>query len=104
LKLPGLEKVLETFKSEKKIKGNDTEKKNQLEDTDSGSWIAEGIIVKIKDKNLPKYYDKKAKIIKVVSEFVAQIEVLDNNAKMEIDQEFLETVIPVEKIMNVVIF
>lgn len=95
--MSGLETVLELARNQKKIKGNGTSDANEIADPENPSWIAEGIVVKIKDKELEKYYNKKAKILKVVSDYVAEVETLDSKAKMEIDQEFLETIIPVKK-------
>jgi ligand-binding sensor domain-containing protein len=89
-----IERVLQDHKIEKKIKGEDEVIKIPQEEEEP-SWIAEGIIVKIKDKEQSKFFDKKAKIVKVLSDYVAEIQVLDSNAKLDIDQQFLETVIPV---------
>ena len=76
----------------KTISADSTTKDNELEEE---SWICEGVIVKIKDEQLQKYYNKKAKIIKLVSPYMAEVSMLENNSKLVIDQAFLETVIPV---------
>ena len=59
-------------------------------------WVYPNLIVRIKDKDLKngEFFNKKAKIIHIIDEFVAEIEVIDNNAKMKIDQLLLEPVIP----------
>jgi len=59
-------------------------------------WVHPNLIVRIKDKELKngEYFNKKAKIIQIIDEFVAELEVLDNKAKIKIDQLLLEAVIP----------
>jgi hypothetical protein len=92
-----IERILESHRVEKKMKGESGPLKASGEGEDEPSWIAEGIVVKIKDKELPKFYDQKGKIVKVLSDYVAEVQVLDSNTKIDIDQQFLETVIPVNK-------
>jgi len=94
--------VLESAKTSKKLKPDpfnlqtqDDKNDNKEEEAEDFSWITENIIVKIKDESLPNYYNQKAKIIKVVEPFLAELEVLNNKTKLQIDQDLLETVIPV---------
>lgn len=97
-----MEKVLDKAKSTKKVKTDEVsapvQQKAEEEDAEAGSWIVEGIIVKIKDKGLDKYYNQKGKILEVVEPFIAQVEMLNTKAKLQIDQDLLETVIPVKNI------
>jgi len=58
------------------------------------SWISENVIVKIKDEALKKYFNQKAKIVRVVEPFLAEVEILNTTTKLQIDQDLLETVIP----------
>ena len=106
LKVSELEKVLEKAKAEKKMKlETTTANKNgkgdvkppvqQEEEEEDFSWVTENIIVKIKDEALKKYFNQKGKIIRVVEPFLAEVEVLNTTTKLQIDQDFLETVIPV---------
>ena len=110
-----MDRLLEVIKIDKSMKNLKTEsngeKKKELNKTTSAdstakdneleeeSWICEGIIVKIKDEQLQKYYNKKAKIIKLVSPYMAEVSILENNSKLVIDQAFLETVIPVRNLI-----
>ena len=94
--------MLESAKTSKKLKPDpfnlqtqDDKNDNKEEEAEDFSWITENIIVKIKDESLPNYYNQKAKIIKVVEPFLAELEVLNNKTKLQIDQDLLETVIPV---------
>ena len=68
------------------------EKKNRKD-----YWITPGIVVKIINKDLGdgKFYKKKALIKSLVDRYVAKVKVLDTGHLIEIDQEQLETVIPV---------
>jgi len=98
--------VLESAKVSKKVKPDpfsvepqDNQKQNE-EDEEEYSWIAENIIVKIKDESLPKYFNQKAKVIRVVEPFLAELEVLNNKTKLQMDQQLLETVIPVRFFIN----
>ena len=74
-------------------------KNGDNEEPEDHSWIVEGIVVKIKDSNLTKYFNQKGKIIKVVEPFIAEVEMNSNKAKLQIDQDLLETVIPVRKLL-----
>lgn len=94
--------MLESAKTSKKLKPDPFNLQTQVDKNDNKeqeaedfSWITENIIVKIKDESLPNYYNQKAKIIKVVEPFLAELEVLNNKTKLQIDQDLLETVIPV---------
>eukprot|EP01080_Neovahlkampfia_damariscottae_P002116 gene2116-1983_t len=58
-------------------------------------WLHEGIIVKIMSKiESKKYYKKKGKVLKVIDNYVGEIEMSDSKDVLRIDQSDLETVIP----------
>jgi DNA/RNA-binding protein KIN17 len=67
-------------------------KRNSDKFNSAEPWIAEGLIVKIKDNELNQLYDKKGKIIKLINEYFAEVEV--DNLIIKIDQEFLKPIIP----------
>ena len=90
-----MERVLENAKQTKKLKTEETKAPENNEDDQDFSWVSEDIIVKIKDESLKKYHNQKGKIIRVVEPFIAEVEMLNGGSKLQIDQEFLETVIPV---------
>ncbi len=70
------------------------------------AWLLPNLYVKIKDKNLEegKVFGKKAKILNIVDNYVAEVGLLENNDVYKIDQKYLETVIPVETKKNISIF
>ncbi|CAH0403811.1 unnamed protein product [Chilo suppressalis] len=58
-------------------------------------WLCEDIIVKIVTKSLgDKFYKKKGTIEKVIDKYGAQVKLIDENVKLKLDQNHLETVIP----------
>ncbi|RVE44515.1 hypothetical protein evm_010844 [Chilo suppressalis] len=60
-----------------------------------GYWLCEDIIVKIVTKSLgDKFYKKKGTIEKVIDKYGAQVKLIDENVKLKLDQNHLETVIP----------
>jgi len=73
------------------------EVKPAVEEEEDFSWVTENIIVKIKDEALKKYFNQKGKIVRVVEPFLAEVEVLNTTTKLQIDQDLLETVIPVRR-------
>lgn len=90
------------------IKKEDTRKRSALDDimkmeeikkekiNRKDYWLAEGIVVKIITKSLgDKFYKQKGVILEVIDKYVGKIKLLDSNEKVKIDQEHLETVIPV---------
>lgn len=60
------------------------------------AWIAEGIIVKITSKEVGNgaFYKSKGKIVKVIADYGARVELIDSDTLLELDQDDLETVIP----------
>ncbi|XP_041968452.1 DNA/RNA-binding protein KIN17 [Aricia agestis] len=58
-------------------------------------WLTEGIIVKIVTKSLgDKYYKRKATIERVIDKYGAHVKLTDENVKLKLDQNHVETVIP----------
>ena len=59
-------------------------------------WIEKNYIVRIKDKELKngEYFNKKAMILHLINEYLAEIELLENKNKIRIDQQMLEPIIP----------
>ncbi|CAH4035967.1 unnamed protein product [Pieris brassicae] len=58
-------------------------------------WLTEGIIVKIVTKSLgDKFYKRKATVENVFDKYGAQVKLIDENVKLKLDQNHVETVIP----------
>lgn len=66
-------------------------------------WLCEGIVVKLITKSLgDKYYKEKGVVVEVMDKYRGKIKLLENGAKVKIDQTHVETVIPaVGKILRV---
>ena len=59
------------------------------------AWLKEGIMVKILAKSLgDRYYKKKGRVVDVTDDFAALVQLKDVGAKVRVDQDDLETVIP----------
>jgi len=87
-RIVALEEIMEAEIKQKRLKEqNDPEMVN--------AWIRPNIIVKIITKSLgDKYYKKKGRIVEVIEDFAATVVLTDSGAKLKLDQEHLETVIP----------
>jgi len=58
-------------------------------------WLRTGIVVKIITKSLgDKYYKKKGNVVEVIDDFACVVALSESGAKVKLDQEHLETVIP----------
>jgi len=59
-------------------------------------WIHPGIVVKVMNKHVGdgKYYQQKGAIEEVIDRYVAVVKMIDAPAKLKLDQQDLETVIP----------
>ncbi|CAG4981474.1 unnamed protein product [Colias eurytheme] len=58
-------------------------------------WLTEGIIVKIITKSLgDKFYKRKAVVERVIDKYGAHVKLTDDNVKLKLDQNHVETVIP----------
>eukprot|EP00164_Ancoracysta_twista_P007829 GFYU01011194.1.p1 GENE.GFYU01011194.1~~GFYU01011194.1.p1 ORF type:complete len:428 (-),score=140.75 GFYU01011194.1:154-1437(-) len=60
-------------------------------------WLMEGIVVKIMNKKLKdgKYYKQKGYVRKVIDKYVGEVKLLEGSSVIKLDQDDLETVIPV---------
>jgi hypothetical protein len=60
------------------------------------NWLAEGIVVKIMDKELGdgRFYKAKAHVRSLLSAFVAEVKLIESSHVIKIDQRDLETVLP----------
>merc|ERR1712025_1445286 len=87
-RIVALEEIMEEEKKQKRRKEkNDPQMVN--------AWITPNIIVKIITKSLgDKYYKKKGRIMEVIEDFAAVVVLSESGAKLKLDQEHLETVIP----------
>jgi len=87
-RIVALEEIMEEEKKQKRWKEkNDPDMVN--------AWITPNIIVKIITKSLgDKYYKKKGRIMEVIEDFAAVVVLNESGAKLKLDQEHLETVIP----------
>jgi len=106
-KKPNLERVIKTRKQEdrkrriialEEIMAEELKQKRLKEKNDPqmvNAWIRTNIIVKIITKSLgDKYYKKKGRIVEVIDDFAAVVVMNESGAKLKLDQEHLETVIP----------
>eukprot|EP00884_Botryococcus_braunii_P011436 jgi/Botrbrau1/20293/Bobra.31_1s0071.1 len=61
-------------------------------------WLHLDLVVKVLSPELKEqgYYKKKGKVIKLVSKYLAQIQMLDSGDILQVDQAQLETVLPSE--------
>lgn len=108
--LQSLKKELEEskFKKRKFEMEREQQKKKQEEDADpkkvitKTKWLRKGIIVKIMNKKLGKYHKKKG-VVKDILGYGCRLQMLKSNAKIEIDQVFVETVIPANERMVMIL-
>jgi DNA/RNA-binding protein KIN17 len=67
-------------------------------------WLCEGLVVKVMSRNLADYYKQKGVVLRVISKYVGEIEMLESKHILKVDQDELETVLPLEggvvKIVN----
>merc|ERR1712196_373982 len=69
--------------------------KDEPADAEDAPWAVPGIVVKVMHKDLAqgKYYKKKGKVI-ATEEYTVALVMDDDGAKLKLDQDFLETVLP----------
>jgi len=93
-KMSALEEIMAYEKSRKKM----AKPSDQPEPSESAApWLIKGIVVKVVAKSLgEKYYKKKGYVKELVDDYVGLIVMNDTGAKLKLDQEHLETVIPQE--------
>jgi len=88
-KMTALEEIMEQEKKKKKVE-EESEPKDR-------SWLRKYIIVKVVTKSLgDKYYKKKGYVKEVIDDYAALVVMNDTGAKVKLDQDHLETVIPQE--------
>jgi DNA/RNA-binding protein KIN17 len=69
----------------------------QSETKEDRGWMRRNIVVKIVTKSLgDKYYKQKGYVKEMVDEFTGIVVMLDSGAKIKLDQDHVETVIPAE--------
>ena len=80
------------------IMEEELKKKRQKEMNDpsmENAWLKKDIMVKILAKSLgDRYYKKKGRVVDVIDDFAALVQLKDVGAKVRVDQDDLETVIP----------
>jgi len=88
-KMTALEEIMEQEKKKKKVP--------EKSDDKDRSWLRKNIVVKVVTKSLgDKYYKKKGYVKEVIDDFAALVVMNDTGAKVKLDQDHLETVIPQE--------
>ena len=87
-KIVALEEIMEEEIKNKRLK--------ELSDPAmENAWLQEDIMVKIMTKSLgDRYYKKKGRVVEVIDDFAALVELKDSSAKVKVDQDDLETVVP----------
>mmetsp|Transcript_633 Transcript_633/g.2118 ORF Transcript_633/g.2118 Transcript_633/m.2118 type:complete len:394 (+) Transcript_633:129-1310(+) len=77
-----------------RIKREDEQRKEKLARKDF--WLAKDIVVKVMNKDVSdgKFHRKKAHVVEVIDRYAAVVQILDSQAKLKLDQDDLETVIP----------
>jgi DNA/RNA-binding protein KIN17 len=87
--ISALEEIMEEGKKRKKLEEEKAPK--------ARCWLRKGIVVKVVTKSLgDKYYKKKGYVKDVIDDFAALVVMNDTGAKVKLDQDHLETVIPGE--------
>merc|ERR1712013_878526 len=72
-------------------------KRTDEHDSKDRSWLRKFIVVKVVTKSLgDKYYKKKGYVKEVIDDFAALVVINETGAKVKLDQDHLETVIPQE--------
>merc|ERR1711874_442498 len=72
-----------------------SEKASETPSASAEPWLKKNIVVRIVTKSLgDKYYKKKGYVKELVDEFTAICVLNDTGAKLKLDQDHLETVVP----------
>ena len=88
-KQSALEEIMEQERKKKKVEDEKFSKER--------CWVCPKIVVKVVTKSLgDKYYKKKGYIKEVIDDFAALVVMNDTGAKVKLDQDHLETVVPQE--------
>jgi len=69
--------------------------KDEPAEAEDAPWVAPGLVVKVMNKDLAngKYHKKKGKVL-ATEEYTAALVMIDDGAKLKLDQDYLETVLP----------
>jgi len=69
--------------------------KDEPADAEDPPWAMPGLVVKVMHRDLAdgKYYKKKGKVV-ACAEYTVSLVMDDDGAKLKLDQDFLETVLP----------
>jgi len=97
-KMSALEEIMEQGKKQKLMEEEKKQKK-LVEESDPKfrSWLRKNIVVKVVTKSLgDKYYKKKGYVKEVIDDFAALVVLNETGAKVKLDQDHLETVVPQE--------
>ena len=71
------------------------QKEIRIRERQETSWLKKGIVLKITTKSLgEKYYKQKVEVIEVIDRFKALVQSTQDNSKVMLNQNDLETVIP----------
>lgn len=98
--MDGISKVIDDSDQRKVSEAKRSQDEIVERDIHNINWLREGLIVRVKDKELSNgaFYNEKGKIVKVDEEnnFVGELELIQLNKKikLKLDQAFLEPVIP----------
>jgi len=95
-KMSALEEIMEQGKKQK-IMEQEKKTKKVMDESDPKfrSWLRKYIVVKVVTKSLgDKYYKKKGYIKEVIDDFAALVVLNETGAKVKLDQDHLETVVP----------
>lgn len=94
-------RAIEKKRTKEEIRNKDSD--SMLEDVRKKNWIRRDILVRIISKKVSegKYYKRKAVVNKVHDKYIAEVEILDSGPDendggdiVEVDQDYLETVVP----------
>merc|ERR1739838_150642 len=88
-KMTALEEIMEQEKKRKKVP--------EKSDDKDRSWLRKSIVVKVVTTSLgDKYYKKKGWVKEVIDDFAALVVITETGAKVKLDQDHMETVVPGE--------
>ncbi len=94
-KKSALEEIIEEEEKRKALRKESSSKGSTSDSGVKDYWLKKGIVVKIVTKSLgDKYYKQKGYVKEVVDRYAAIVVLINTTAKIKLDQEHLETVIP----------
>ncbi|RHY29834.1 hypothetical protein DYB32_004821 [Aphanomyces invadans] len=91
-KRSAMDEIMAEETSKRQRRDEDEERVNRLD-----YWIDQGLIVKVMDKQVGDgaYYKQKGVVLRVLDKYVAEVRMLETRDVLRVDQDDLETVIPV---------